>query len=358
MTDTIDQRTDLVEAITREVLRGSAAWEQPRDGADPCATCLRGCAAQCAAKVREIVAGGRRPRRVPRGRRRRPAGPRPLHRPHAAASPTPRRRRSTSSATRPRSTASRRSASTRPGCAAAPSACAAAASRSARWSASRSARRPPDVKAFEARRAIRDGAREIDMVINIGALKSGGHDLVREDIARSPRPATNRAPSQGDHRGGPPDRRGEGHRLPPRARRPGRTSSRPRPASPRAAPPSTTWRSCARRSGRGWASRRPAGSARPTDVQDMIAAGATRIGASASVKHASRRQRPGGATEGAVLTSGPTSSSTASSRSTPRFSAPSRRASCRWPASVALGRDLPRHRDQPGHRHRREVDAR
>ena len=43
---------------------------------------------------------------------------------------------------------------------------------------------PSDVKAFEARRAIRDGAREIDMVINIGALKSGDHDLVRRDIAR------------------------------------------------------------------------------------------------------------------------------------------------------------------------------
>ena len=42
----------------------------------------------------------------------------------------------------------------------------------------------PDIKATEARRAIRDGAREIDMVINIGALKSGEHDLVRADIAR------------------------------------------------------------------------------------------------------------------------------------------------------------------------------
>ncbi len=41
-----------------------------------------------------------------------------------------------------------------------------------------------DVKALEARRAIRDGASEIDMVINIGALRSGMHDLVREDIAR------------------------------------------------------------------------------------------------------------------------------------------------------------------------------
>ena len=40
------------------------------------------------------------------------------------------------------------------------------------------------IKAMEARRAIRNGAREIDMVINIGALKSGDHDLVRADIAR------------------------------------------------------------------------------------------------------------------------------------------------------------------------------
>ncbi len=42
----------------------------------------------------------------------------------------------------------------------------------------------PQVKATEARQAIRDGAREIDMVINIGALKSKDYDLVREDIAR------------------------------------------------------------------------------------------------------------------------------------------------------------------------------
>jgi deoxyribose-phosphate aldolase len=41
----------------------------------------------------------------------------------------------------------------------------------------------PVVKAAEARQAIRDGAREIDMVINIGALKSGDLDLVRKDIA-------------------------------------------------------------------------------------------------------------------------------------------------------------------------------
>ena len=41
-----------------------------------------------------------------------------------------------------------------------------------------------EVKALEARRAIRDGAREIDMVINVGALKSGDVDLVRRDIEK------------------------------------------------------------------------------------------------------------------------------------------------------------------------------
>lgn len=40
----------------------------------------------------------------------------------------------------------------------------------------------PEVKALEARRAIRDGAREIDMVINVGAIKSGDDELVYRDI--------------------------------------------------------------------------------------------------------------------------------------------------------------------------------
>lgn len=40
----------------------------------------------------------------------------------------------------------------------------------------------PHIKAMEARRALRDGAAEIDMVINIGALKSGDLDLVERDI--------------------------------------------------------------------------------------------------------------------------------------------------------------------------------
>jgi deoxyribose-phosphate aldolase len=40
----------------------------------------------------------------------------------------------------------------------------------------------PAIKAMEARRAIRNGAKEIDMVINVGALKSGDDDHVLRDI--------------------------------------------------------------------------------------------------------------------------------------------------------------------------------
>ncbi|MBQ6814480.1 MAG: deoxyribose-phosphate aldolase [Lachnospiraceae bacterium] len=39
-----------------------------------------------------------------------------------------------------------------------------------------------DVKAYEAKRAINDGADEIDMVINVGALKDGDYDTVLSDI--------------------------------------------------------------------------------------------------------------------------------------------------------------------------------
>ena len=39
-----------------------------------------------------------------------------------------------------------------------------------------------DTKAFETRDAISKGAEEVDMVINVGALKSGHMDLVYEDI--------------------------------------------------------------------------------------------------------------------------------------------------------------------------------
>jgi deoxyribose-phosphate aldolase len=41
----------------------------------------------------------------------------------------------------------------------------------------------PATKVFEAEEALRDGATELDMVINIGALRSGRDDQVREEIA-------------------------------------------------------------------------------------------------------------------------------------------------------------------------------
>ena len=65
------------------------------------------------------------------------------------------------------------------------------------------------------------------------------------------------------------------------------------------------------------------------DVEEMIAAGATRIGASAGVKIVTGA----GETSWPVLTFARTSSWTASRRSTPRSSARWRRASCRCPAT-------------------------
>lgn len=41
----------------------------------------------------------------------------------------------------------------------------------------------PEVKAFEAQRVIAEGAHEVDMVINIGALKAGDYALVKQDFA-------------------------------------------------------------------------------------------------------------------------------------------------------------------------------
>jgi len=42
---------------------------------------------------------------------------------------------------------------------------------------------PPEVKSYETQRAINDGATEIDMVINIGAMKSKDYLQVAQDIA-------------------------------------------------------------------------------------------------------------------------------------------------------------------------------
>jgi deoxyribose-phosphate aldolase len=183
MTDTVKSRDALVEAITHEVLAALGQGSGRADPSDPCAGCLQSCAAQCATKVRSLMESG-----ADRIEYRGPAKDVPLDlaryidhtllKPDATAAeidklcdeaaehgfasvcvnPTWVRR----AATRLRD-----------------SGVAVASVIGFPFGAT-----PSDVKAFEARRAIRDGAGEIDMVINIGALKSGDHALVRSDIAR------------------------------------------------------------------------------------------------------------------------------------------------------------------------------
>lgn len=41
-----------------------------------------------------------------------------------------------------------------------------------------------DTKVFEAKKALEDGAVELDMVINIGAMRSGQYDFVRDEIKK------------------------------------------------------------------------------------------------------------------------------------------------------------------------------
>ncbi len=41
----------------------------------------------------------------------------------------------------------------------------------------------PEIKALEAVKAVEDGADELDMVINLSALKSGDYDAVKRDVA-------------------------------------------------------------------------------------------------------------------------------------------------------------------------------
>ncbi len=183
MTETSSERNDLVEAITRQVLAAFAGAGTAGTPGDPCATCLRSCAAQCATKVRDVVAGGAS-RIEYHGRAADVPGDlaryidHTLLRPDASASDIDRlcaeakEHRFAAVCINP--TWVRRAAENLHG-----TEVAVASVIGFPFGASTS-----EVKALEARRAIRDGAREIDMVINIGALKSGLLDLVREDIAR------------------------------------------------------------------------------------------------------------------------------------------------------------------------------
>ena len=143
----------------------------------------------------------------------------------------------------------------------------------------------PEVKAYETQQAIDDGATEIDMVINIGAMKSKDYALVARDIATVVYTAQTggaitkviiEAALLNDEekviackvaKGSRGRIRQDVYRL-----RLGRCH-RPRCRV-----------DALGRSGRRWASKRRAASARSEDAVKMIEAGATRIGASASVK--------------------------------------------------------------------------
>ena len=54
---------------------------------------------------------------------------------------------------------------------------------------------PTDVKTFEARGAVLDGADEVDMVINIAAARANDKGALVEDISAVPRPSTRAGPS-------------------------------------------------------------------------------------------------------------------------------------------------------------------
>ncbi len=168
----------IIEAVTREVLAALAG-----DAAEACADCLGSCAASCSDKVRTIVASGAT-RVTYRGDGAHvPSDLAPyidhtLLKPEATAGDIDRivdeaiEYRFASVVVNPswvRRAAERLRGSGVP---------------VASVVGFPLGANTPEIKAMEARRALREGAREIDMVINIGALKSAQYDVVEVDIAK------------------------------------------------------------------------------------------------------------------------------------------------------------------------------
>jgi deoxyribose-phosphate aldolase len=184
MTAPPDDRAQLIEAITRQVMASLAAAAPAGDGSatGSCATCTGGCAARCAPKVQEMVGTGAsrigysgEAGNVPQGLAQ--YIDHTLLKPDATAADIDKlcdeavRHGFASVCINPVWVS--RAAGRLKG-----SGVAVASVIGFPFGATLS-----EIKAHEARRVIRDGAREIDMVINIGALKSGLNDLVRADVA-------------------------------------------------------------------------------------------------------------------------------------------------------------------------------
>jgi deoxyribose-phosphate aldolase len=173
-------RDALVEAITRQILAGLDPAKVGAVGG--CATCTRSCAAGCPDKVRDVVAGG-----ASRVEYHGAGDDVPLDlaryidhtllKPDATAEQVDRLCREAReyhfAAVCINPTWVKRAAEDLRG-----SGVSVASVIGFPFGAGTTA-----VKALETRQAVRDGAREIDMVINIGALKSGMYDAVRDDIA-------------------------------------------------------------------------------------------------------------------------------------------------------------------------------
>lgn len=188
MTAPPDDRAQLIEAITRQVMAalsgtGSGAGPGEPGWSGACANCTGGCAARCATRVQEVVGSGAsrigysgEAGSVPRDLA--PYIDHTLLKPDATAADIDRlcaeARQFGFAAVCINPTWVRRAAVNLAG-----SGVAVASVIGFPFGAS-----TPEIKAHEARAVIRDGAREIDMVINIGALRSGMLDLVRDDVAR------------------------------------------------------------------------------------------------------------------------------------------------------------------------------
>ena len=98
-------------------------------------------------------------------------------------------------------------------------------------------------KCFEAADAVKNGASEIDMVINLGWVKDGLYDRVLEEIKAIKGHCDGRLLRSSSRRVCSPMRRRS--KCAAWCPSPARTTSRPPPASAEAVPPARTWR-CSR----------------------------------------------------------------------------------------------------------------
>ena len=155
----------------------------------------------------------------------------------------------------------------------------------------------PTAKAYEAREAVRHGAHEIDMVINIGALKSRDYETVFEDICRVVEASAPRR-RQGHPGDRPAHRRGEDRRLLRLSKRAGAAFVKTSTGFGKGGATVEDVALMRRVVGSDMGVKASGGVRTQEDALHMMQAGANRIGASASVAIVSgggEKQKDGGA---------------------------------------------------------------